>query len=383
MSQLDFILNDEQQLMQTMFRDFTEKEVRPIAASIDEEERFPAELLPLMGEIGLMGIPVPDELGGAGMGCMEYVLAVEEISKACASTGVTVSVHTSLCCQPIVDFGTDAQKEKYLPDLASGTKLGAFALTEPAAGSDAAMQKTTAADKVDHFLLNGNKIFTTNGYYADVYIVFAVTDKEAGHKGISAFILEKGMEGFSFGTKEKKMGIRASATYELIFDNLKVPKENLLGDLNSGFKIAMKALDGVRIGIGAQALGIAQGAIDEAIKYTQERVQFGKPISKFQKTQFTLAEMQTQVDAARLMVYRAACLKDSGLPYSSEASMAKLFASEVAREATQTAVQLFGGYGYTRDYPVERMMRDAKITEIYAGTSDVQKMVISTHMGLK
>ena len=380
---MDFILNDEQQLMQTMFRDFTEKEVRPIAASIDEEERFPAELLPLMGEIGLMGIPVPDELGGAGMGCMEYVLAVEEISKACASTGVTVSVHTSLCCQPIVDFGTDAQKEKYLPDLASGTKLGAFALTEPAAGSDAAMQKTTAADKVDHFLLNGNKIFTTNGYYADVYIVFAVTDKEAGHKGISAFILEKGMEGFSFGTKEKKMGIRASATYELIFDNLKVPKENLLGDLNSGFKIAMKALDGVRIGIGAQALGIAQGAIDEAIKYTQERVQFGKPVSKFQKTQFTLAEMQTQVDAARLMVYRAACLKDSGLPYSSEASMAKLFASEVAREATQTAVQLFGGYGYTRDYPVERMMRDAKITEIYAGTSDVQKMVISTHMGLK
>ena len=380
---MDFILNDEQQLMQTMFRDFTEKEVRPIAASIDEEERFPAELLPLMGEIGLMGIPVPEELGGAGMGCMEYVLAVEEISKACASTGVTVSVHTSLCCQPIVDFGTDAQKEKYLPDLASGTKLGAFALTEPAAGSDAAMQKTTAADKVDHFLLNGNKIFTTNGYYADVYIVFAVTDKEAGHKGISAFILEKGMEGFSFGTKEKKMGIRASATYELIFDNLKVPKENLLGDLNSGFKIAMKALDGVRIGIAAQALGIAQGAIDEAIKYTQERVQFGKPISKFQKTQFTLAEMQTQVDAARLMVYRAACLKDSGLPYSSEASMAKLFASEVAREATQTAVQLFGGYGYTRDYPVERMMRDAKITEIYAGTSDVQKMVISTHMGLK
>ena len=380
---MDFILNDEQQLMQTMFRDFTEKEVRPIAASIDEEERFPAELLPLMGEIGLMGIPVPEDLGGAGMGCMEYVLAVEEISKACASTGVTVSVHTSLCCQPIVDFGTDAQKEKYLPDLASGEKLGAFALTEPAAGSDAAMQKTTAVDKVDHFLLNGNKIFTTNGYYADVYIVFAVTDKEAGHKGISAFILEKGMEGFSFGTKEKKMGIRASATYELIFDNLKVPKENLLGDLNSGFKIAMNALDGVRIGIAAQALGIAQGAIDEAIKYTQERVQFGKPISKFQKTQFTLAEMQTQVDAARLMVYRAACLKDSGLPYSSEASMAKLFASEVAREATQTAVQLFGGYGYTRDYPVERMMRDAKITEIYAGTSDVQKMVISTHMGLK
>ena len=380
---MDFILNDEQQLLQTMFRDFTEKEVRPIAASIDEEERFPAELLPLMGEIGLMGIPVPEELGGAGMGCMEYVLAVEEISKACASTGVTVSVHTSLCCQPIVDFGTDAQKEKYLPDLASGEKLGAFALTEPAAGSDAATQKTTAADKVDHFLLNGNKIFTTNGYYADVYIVFAVTDKEAGHKGISAFILEKGMEGFSFGTKEKKMGIRASATYELIFDNLKVPKENLLGDLNTGFKIAMNALDGVRIGIAAQALGIAQGAIDEAIKYTQERVQFGKPISKFQKTQFTLAEMQTQVDAARLMVYRAACLKDSGLPYSSEASMAKLFASEVAREATQTAVQLFGGYGYTRDYPVERMMRDAKITEIYAGTSDVQKMVISTHMGLK
>ena len=379
---MEFKWNDEQQLMQTMFREFVDKELRPIAAELDEQERFPFELIPKMGEIGLLGIPVAEEFGGVGMGTLEYVMAVEEISKACASTGVTISAHTSLCCWPIEHFGTQEQKEKYLPDLATGEKLGAFGLTEPNAGTDAAMQRTTAEDKGDHWLLNGSKVFITNGEGADVYVVFAMTDKAAGNKGISAFLLEKGMEGFSFGSHEKKMGIRASSTCELVFEDVKVPKENLLGELNKGFQIAMMTLDGGRIGIAAQALGIAQGAIDETVKYVKDRVQFGRPISKFQNTQFMLAEMQTRVDAARMLVYRAAAIKDAGEPYSSEAAMAKLFASETAREVTWRAVQLFGGYGYTRDYPVERMMRDAKITEIYEGTSEVQKMVISSRMGL-
>ena len=377
---MEFKWNDEQQLMQTMFREFVDKELRPIAAELDEQERFPFELIPKMGEIGLLGIPVAEEFGG--MGTLEYVMAVEEISKACASTGVTISAHTSLCCWPIEHFGTQEQKEKYLPDLATGEKLGAFGLTEPNAGTDAAMQRTTAEDKGDHWLLNGSKVFITNGEVADVYVVFAMTDKAAGNKGISAFLLEKGMEGFSFGSHEKKMGIRASSTCELVFEDVKLPKENLLGELNKGFQIAMMTLDGGRIGIAAQALGIAQGAIDETVKYVKDRVQFGRPISKFQNTQFMLAEMQTRVDAARMLVYRAAAIKDAGEPYSSEAAMAKLFASETAREVTWRAVQLFGGYGYTRDYPVERMMRDAKITEIYEGTSEVQKMVISSRMGL-
>ena len=379
---MEFKWNDEQQLMQTMFREFVDKELRPIAAELDEQERFPFELIPKMGEIGLLGIPVAEEFGGVGMGTLEYVMAVEEISKACASTGVTISAHTSLCCWPIEHFGTQEQKEKYLPDLATGEKLGAFGLTEPNTGTDAAMQRTTAEDKGDHWLLNGSKVFITNGEVADVYVVFAMTDKAAGNKGISAFLLEKGMEGFSFGSHEKKMGIRASSTCELVFEDVKVPKENLLGELNKGFQIAMMTLDGGRIGIAAQALGIAQGAIDETVKYVKDRVQFGRPISKFQNTQFMLAEMQTRVDAARMLVYRAAAIKDAGEPYSSEAAMAKLFASETAREVTWRAVQLFGGYGYTRDYPVERMMRDAKITEIYEGTSEVQKMVISSRMGL-
>ena len=380
---MDFKLNDEQQLLRDMIREFTDKEVRPIAAELDENERFPTELIPKMSEVGLMGIPVPEEYGGVGMGNLEYVIAVEEISKACASTGVTISAHTSLCCWPILNYGTEEQKQKYLPDLATGEKLGAFGLTEPNAGTDAAMQGTTAEDKGDYYLLNGSKIFITNGSYADVYVIFAMTDKSAGNKGISAFILEKGMEGFTFGSKERKMGIRGSATYELVFDNVKVPKENLLGEVGKGFKIAMSTLDGGRIGIAAQALGIAQGAIDEALNYVKSRVQFGRTIASFQNTQFKMAEMQTKVDAARMLVYRAACMKDDGENYSSEAAMAKLFASEVARDVTCQAVQLFGGYGYTREYPVERMMRDAKITEIYEGTSEVQKMVISAHMGLK
>ncbi len=380
---MDFKLSDEQQLMQTMFREFTDKEVRPIAAEIDEQERFPSELIPKMGEIGLLGIPVAEEFGGVGMGTLEYVMAVEEISKACGSTGVTISAHTSLCCWPIEHFGTQAQKEKYLTDLATGTKLGAFGLTEPNAGTDAAMQRTTAEDKGDYFLLNGSKVFITNGSYADVYVIFAMTDKAAGNHGISAFILEKGMDGFKFGSKERKMGIRGSATYELIFGDVRVPKENLLGELNKGFKVAMMTLDGGRIGIAAQALGIAQGAIDEAVAYTKQRVQFGRTISSFQNTQFALADMQTRVDAARMLVYRAAWMKDNGENYASAAAMAKLFASEAARDVTCRAVQLFGGYGYTRDYPVERMMRDAKITEIYEGTSEVQKMVIAAQMGVK
>ncbi|MDR0925896.1 MAG: acyl-CoA dehydrogenase [Hungatella sp.] len=380
---MEFKLNDEQELLRDTIREFVEAEIAPIAAELDREERFPEELIPQLGEIGVMGIPIPEEYGGVGMGDLECAMAVEEISKACASTGVTVSIHTSFCCWPILAFGTEEQKQKYLPDLAAGEKLGAFGLTEPNAGTDAAMQATTASDEGDHYLLNGSKIFITNGSYADVYIIFAVTDKKLGKKGISAFILEKGMEGFTFGSKEHKMGIRGSATYELVFDNVKVPKENLLGEAGKGFKIAMATLDGGRIGIAAQALGIAQGAIDAATAYVKERSQFGKPISAFQNTQFTLADMQTRVDAARLLVYRAACMKTAGEKYTAQASMAKLYASETAGYVTSKAVQLFGGYGYTREYPVERMMRDAKITEIYGGTSEVQKMVIAADMGMK
>lgn len=380
---MEFKLNDEQELLRDTIREFVEAEIAPIAAELDKEERFPEELVAQLGEIGVMGIPIPEEYGGVGMGDLEYAMAVEEISKACASTGVTVSAHTSLCCWPILAFGTEEQKQKYLPDLAAGEKLGAFGLTEPNAGTDSAMQSTTAVDKGDHYLLTGSKIFITNGFYADVYVIFAMTDKELGNKGISAFILEKGMAGFTFGSKEHKMGIRASATYELVFDNVKVPKENLLGEVGKGFKVAMATLDGGRIGIAAQALGIAQGAIDAAAAYVKERIQFGKPISAFQNTQFTLAEMQTRVDAARLLIYHAACTKTAGEKYTAQAAKAKLFASETAGYVTSKAVQLFGGYGYTREYPVERMMRDAKITEIYEGTSEVQKMVIAADMGIK
>lgn len=380
---MDFKFNDEQQLLQKMFREFVDKEIKPIAASLDEEERFPSELLPQMGEIGLLGIPFPEEYGGGGMGQPEYVLAVEEVSKACASTGVTISAHTSLCCWPIMEYGTEEQKQKYLVPLASGEKLGAFGLTEPSAGTDAAGQATTAVDKGDHWVLNGSKIFITNGGYADTFVIFAMTDKEKGNHGISAFIVEKGFPGFQIGSHERKMGIRGSSTTELIFQDCIVPKENLLGELNKGFKVAMSTLDGGRIGIAAQALGIAQGAIDVTVEYVKQREQFGKKISQFQNTQFQLADMQTNVDAARLLVYRAAQAKQDHEPYMHLAAMAKLFASETASDVTRRCVQLFGGYGYTRDYPIERMMRDAKITEIYEGTSEVQKMVISSWMGVK
>jgi butyryl-CoA dehydrogenase len=377
---MDFNLTDREKLFLQMIRSFAENEVAPIAAEIDEDERFPVETVEKMGKIGIMGIPVPKEYGGQGGSNILYSMAVEELSRACATTGVVVSAHTSLCIAPILENGTEEQKKKYLPKLSSGEWIGAFGLTEPNAGTDAAMQQTIAIDAGDKWILNGSKIFITNAGYADIYIVIAMTDKSLGVKGISAFIVEKGTPGFTIGKKEKKLGIRGSSTCELIFENCAIPKENLLGKVNKGFGLAMKTLDGGRIGIAAQALGIAQGAIDETIRYTKERKQFGKPISAFQNTQFQMADLHTKIEASRLLVRSAAFKKDAGLPYSVDAAMCKLFAAETAMEVTVKAVQFHGGYGYTREYPVERMMRDAKITEIYEGTSEVQRMVIAGAM---
>ena len=380
---MNFKFNEEEQEIIDMLHDFAVKEVAPLAAEIDEQERFPEETWHKLADMGMMGIAYPEEYGGAGLSYLTYIACCEELAKHCATTSVMVSAHSSLCCWPIEHFGTEEQKQKYLPALCSGEKLGAFGLTEPGAGTDAAMQKTTAEDKGDHWLINGSKIFITNAGYASVFVIFAMTDKSLGTKGISAFIVDRDTPGFSVGAHEKKMGIRGSSTCELIFDNCKVPKENLLGEVGKGFKIAMMTLDGGRIGIGAQALGIAQGCIDQTVKYTQERIQFGKRISQFQNTQFQLADMQTKVDAARLLIYRAAQAKQDGEPYSHLAAMGKLFASETASDVTRRCVQLVGGYGYTREYPFERFMRDAKITEIYEGTSEVQRMVISGWMGVK
>ena len=374
---MDFGLSKQHILMQQMLQEFAVNEVKPLAADVDEEERFPEETVAKMQKIGLLGIPYPKEYKGQGGDYLAYVMAVEELSKVCATTGVIVSAHTSLCCAPIYENGTDEQKEKFLAPLISGEKLGAFGLTEPNAGTDAAGQTTTAVLDGDEWVLNGSKIFITNAIYADTYVVIAVTDKSQGTRGTSAFIVEKGTPGFSFGLKEKKMGIRGSATAELIFENCRIPKGNLLGGLGKGFKIAMQTLDGGRIGIAAQALGIAEGALDEAVAYVKERRQFGRPLSKFQNTQFQLADMFARVDAAKYLVYKAAWKKQNKLPYGVDSATAKLFAAETAMFVTTKAVQLFGGYGYTRDYPVERMMRDAKITEIYEGTSEVQRMVIS------
>ena len=374
---MNFTLTKEQELVRQMVRDFAVNEVKPIAAEIDVTERFPMENVKKMGELGMMGIPFPTEFGGAGGDVLSYILAVEELSKVCATTGVILSAHTSLCASLINENGTPEQKEKYLRDLCTGNKIGAFGLTEPGAGTDAAGQQTTAVLDGDNYILNGSKIFITNGGVADTFIVFAMTDKSKGTKGISAFIVEKGFLGFSIGKKEDKLGIRASSTTELIFENCVVPKENLIGREGKGFGIAMKTLDGGRIGIAAQALGIAEGALDEAIKYMKERKQFGRPISAFQGLQWMVAEMSTKIEAARFLVYKAAWLKENKQPYSIDAARAKLYAAEVAMDVTTKAVQLFGGYGYTKEYPVERMMRDAKTTEIYEGTSEVQKMVIS------
>ncbi len=377
---MNFSLTKEQELFLQMIKDFAEKEVKPLAAEVDDLERFPIETVEKMAKIGIMGIPIPKQYGGAGGTNVMYSMAVEELSAVCATTGVIVSAHTSLCAAPILEYGTEAQKQKYLPKLASGEWIGAFGLTEPNAGTDAAGQQTTAIEDGDNYIINGSKIFITNAEVAHVYVILAMTDKSQGTRGITAFIIEKGTPGFSFGKKEKKMGIRGSATSELVFENCLVPKENMLGKLSKGFGIAMKTLDGGRIGIAAQALGIAQGAIDETVKYVKERKQFGRPISAFQNTQFQLADMNTKTEASRMLVRKAAYKKDANLPYSVDAAMAKLFAAETAMEVTNKAVQLHGGYGYTREYPVERMMRDAKITEIYEGTSEVQKMVISANM---
>lgn len=377
---MNFNLTPTDELFLQMIREFAEKEVKPLAAEIDETERFPEETVKKMAKLGLMGIPVPVEYGGAGGNNILYTMAVEELSRVCATTGVVLSAHTSLCIAPIMENGTQAQKEKYLPRLASGEWLGAFGLTEPNAGTDASAQQTTAVLEGDHYVLNGSKIFITNAGYADVYIIMAMTDKSKGTKGISAFIVEKDFPGFSVGKKEKKMGIRGSSTCELIMENCIVPAENLLGQEGKGFAIAMKTLDGGRIGIASQALGIAQGAMDETVKYLKERKQFGKALAKFQNMQFQLADLETRIAASRLLVRKAAFRKDCKVPYSADAAMAKLFAAETAMEMTTKAVQYHGGYGYTREYSVERMMRDAKITEIYEGTSEVQRMVIAANL---
>ena len=365
-------------LFEQMIKDFAETEVKPLAQEVDEQERFPAETVEKMAKMGLLGIIVPKEYEGAGGDYYMYISAVEELSKHCATTGVILSAHTSLCVAPILEYGTEDQRKKYLPDLATGRKLGAFGLTEPNAGTDAANQQTVAVEMEDHYLLNGSKIFITNAGYASTYIIIAITGKTPKGPEMSAFIVEKAFEGFSVGKKEKKMGIRGSATCELIFENVKVPKENLLGKRGDGFKIAMKTLDGGRIGIAAQALGIAEGALDATIGYVKSRKQFGRSISQFQNTQFQLADMATKVAAAKGLVYAAVNAKANKLPtLSVNAAQAKLFCAETAMDVTTKAVQLHGGYGYTREYPVERMMRDAKITEIYEGTSEVQRMVIS------
>lgn len=361
-----------------MIKDFAENEVKPLAAEIDEEERFPSETVKKMADIGLFGIIVPKEYGGAGGDYPMYIGAVEELSKHCATTGVILSAHTSLCSAPILEFGTEEQKRKYLPSLASGKWLGAFGLTEPNAGTDAGNQQTFAQEKEDHYLLNGTKLFITNAGYAHVYVIIAVTGKTPKGVEMTAFIVESDMPGFTVGKKEKKMGIRGSSTCELIFKDVKVPKENMLGKRGDGFKIAMKTLDGGRVGIAAQALGIAEGALQTTIAYVKERKQFGKPISAFQNTQFQIADMATKVSAAKALVDIATNSKQNKLStLSVDAAKAKLYAAEVAMEVTTKAVQLHGGYGYMREYSVERMMRDAKITEIYEGTSEVQRMVIS------
>lgn len=375
-----FKLTEEQGMIRKTVRDFAETEIAPKAAEMDEKEDFDWDLWDKMAEMGLTGIPFPEEYGGAGMDNLCYAIAVEELARVCGSSSVLISAHTSLCAWPIYNSGTEEQKKKYLTPLCEGTTVGAMGLTEPSAGSDAGSLKLTAKLEGDEYELNGTKIFITNAGRADTYVIFASTDRTKGVRGTSAFIVEKGTPGFSFGKREHKMGIRASYTYELIFENCRIPKENLLGQEGQGFKIAMMLLDGGRIGIAAQALGLAQGAFDQAVTYSKQREQFGKPISANQGIQWMLADMATRIEAARLLIYQSAYLKDAGLPYSKESAMAKLYASETAMWVTTKAVQIHGGYGYSREYPVERMMRDAKITEIYEGTSEVQRIVIAANI---
>ncbi len=377
---MNFELTEDHLMMRKMVRDFAEKECGPGAEERDEKEQYSEEIWKKLSELGLAGITFPEEYGGVDADYISYAITIEELSRVDASVGTTLAAHSSLCANPIALFGTEAQKKKYLIPLATGEKLGAFGLTEAMAGSDASGTRTTAVRDGDDYIINGSKIFITNGYYGDVYVITAQMDKSKGNKGIAAFILEKGTAGFTFGKKEKKMGIRSSATYELVFEDVRIPAENLLGEEGKGFKIAMQTLDFGRIGVAAQALGIAQGAYEQALKYTKEREQFGKPIAFFQNTSFKLADMATQIEAARLLVYQSAYLARAHKPVGKASSMAKLFAAETAMAVTTMAVQLHGGYGYTRDYPVERMMRDAKITEIYEGTSEIQRIVISSYI---
>ena len=370
-------LNDQQKMIQKMVREFAEKEVGPLAAELDAKEKYPHETLKKMAKLGLLGIIIPTEYGGAGLDTISYATVVEEISRKCASTGVITSVHNSLTAWPIMKYGTEEQKKKYLPILAKGEKIGAFAGTEPNAGSDLGAMATTAVLKGDKYIINGDKTFITSGPEAGIIIVFAVTDKEAGAKGISAFIVESDMKGYKVGSIFEKLGINASKTSELIFENMEVPKENILGKEGEGFKIALATLDGGRIGIASQAVGIAQAALDESVEYSKQRQQFGRPIAKFQAIQWMVADMATKIEASRFLVYNACFKKDKGERFSKEAAMAKLFASETAMEVVIKAVQVHGGYGYTKEYTVERLFRDAKITELYEGTSEVQRMVIA------
>ncbi|WP_329766457.1 acyl-CoA dehydrogenase AcdA [Bacillus nitratireducens] len=374
---MHFKLSEEHEMIRKMVRDFARNEVAPTAAERDEEERFDRALFDQMAELGLTGIPWPEEYGGIGSDYLTYVIAIEELSRVCASTGVTLSAHTSLAGWPIFRFGTEEQKQKFLRPMAEGTKIGAYGLTEPSSGSDAGGMRTTAKRDGDHYILNGSKIFITNGGIADIYVVFALTDPESKQRGTSAFIVESDTPGFSVGKKESKLGIRSSPTTEIMFEDCRIPVENLLGEEGQGFKVAMQTLDGGRNGIAAQAVGIAQGALDASVEYARERHQFGKPIAAQQGIGFKLADMATDVEAARLLTYQAAWLESEGLPYGKESAMSKVFAGDTAMKVTTEAVQVFGGYGYTKDYPVERYMRDAKITQIYEGTQEIQRLVIS------
>lgn len=377
---MNFELSEEQMMLQKMIRDFALREVEPSAAERDETESFDREIFDKMAALGLTGIPWPEEYGGIGSDYVSYVIAVEELSRVCASTGVTLSAHVSLASWPIYKYGNEMQKQTFLRRLAEGSALGAYALSEPGAGSDVSGMQMTAKLDGDEYILNGNKVWITNGGVADIYIVFAKTDTDANHRGISAFIVEKEAVGFSTGKKERKLGIRSSPTTELIFENCRIPKENLLGEEGEGFKIAMTTLDGGRSGIAAQAVGISQGALDAAVGYAKEREQFGKPIADNQGISFKLADMATETSAARLLTYQAAWLEGEGLDYSQASAMAKLFAGDAAMRHTIEAVQVFGGYGYTKDYPVERYMRDAKITQIYEGTNEIQRLVIGRNL---
>ena len=377
---MPYLLTEEQIMLRDMVRKLAQNEIAPRAAEIDRTHRFPRENIEKMAELGLMGVPIPEEYGGAGCDFLSYIITIEEISRACASTGVILAVHTSVGTFPILYFGTEEQKQKYVPKLASGEYIGAFALTEPNAGSDPAGLSTAAKLDGDHYIVNGNKIFISNGGEAEVYVTFVTTDKSKGHKGITCLLVDRDTPGFAIGKTEEKMGLHGDITTELVFDNARVPKENLLGKEGEGFKVAMSLLDGGRIGIGAQGLGIAQAALDVAKDYAKERVQFGKSIASFQAIQFMLADMATRVDCSRMLVYRAARLREMGLPYAKEASMAKMYSTDTAMEVTTNAVQILGGYGYCKEYPVERYMRDAKITQIYEGTNQIQRIVIAKHL---